>query len=91
MLIPDNQKIAIYWNDKPVGLVVGRISRPSMFDGKIATVSWFGECLGEEIREQSPNEVYRRAREIAKARGLRHICLGDGSDVHTIYTPAQEE
>lgn len=91
MLIPDNQKIAIYWNDKPVGLVVGRMSRPSMFDGKIAIVGWHGECLGEEIAEQSPNEVYRRAREIAKARGLRHICLGDGSDVNILYTPAQEE
>ena len=91
MYIPDNQKIAIYWNDKPVGLVVGVLSRPKLLGGDIAIVSWRGECLGEEIAGQSPNEVYREARRIAKERGLRHICLWDGADVRTLYTPAQEE
>ena len=91
MNIPDNQKIAIYWNDKPIGLVTGVLSKPQVLREEIAIVAWHGTCLGEEIAEQSPNEVYRRAREIAKAKGLRHIHLEPGEDVTTLYMPAIEE
>ena len=91
MHIPDNQKIAIYQNGKPVGLVYCRKTRPSTLGGEIEITSWHGEFLGEQIAEQSPNEVYRRAREIAKAKGLRRIFLGNGEDVTTLYTPAFEE
>lgn len=91
MHIPDNQKIAIYWNDKPIGLCVGSLSKPPLFEDAISIVGWHGYCLGEEIAEQSPNEVYRRARTICKEKGLHHISLGDGSKVTTIYTPAFEE
>lgn len=91
MNIPDNQRIAIYWNDKPIGLCVGRLSKPPLFEGAISIVGWHGTCLGEEIAAQCPNEVYKRAREICKAKGLHGICMGDGANVTTIYTPAFEE
>lgn len=91
MYIPDNQKIAICWGDKPIGLVVGVPYKPSMFGKEITMLAWHGEMLGEEIAEQSPNEVYRRAREIAKAHGLRQINLQNGADVTTLYSPAFEE
>ena len=91
MIVPDNQKIAIFWNDKPIGLVTNYLHKPSLLKGKITTVVWRGECLGEPIADGSPSEVYRRARMIAKEKGLRHIWIGDGSDVDTLYTPAFED
>ena len=91
MQIPDNQKIAIYWGDKPIGLVVGKKSKPRTLLEEIEIVSWFGEMLGEEIAEQSPNEVYRRARRIAREKGLHRIHLRPGNDVTVLYTPAFEE
>ena len=91
MNIPDNQRIALYWNDKPIGLVQNYTYRPTMFGGEIVIQAWKGEMLDEEINEQSPNEVYRRAREICKAKGLHGIYMGDGANVTTIYTPAFEK
>lgn len=91
MYIPDNQRIAIFWNDKPIGIVTGVLSKPKVLGGNISIVGWRGTCLGEEIAEQSPNEVYKEARRIAGAKGLRHISIYDGSEVTTIYTPAFEE
>ena len=91
MIIPDNQKIAIYWNGKPVGLVVGHLVKPPLFDGEISIVGWRGTMLGEEIARQSPNEVYKEARRIAKEKGLHGISMHEGSDVKVLYTPAFEE
>ena len=62
-----------------------------MFGGEIAIVGWRGELLGQEIAEQSPNEVYKSARRIAKEKGLRHISLIPVSGPVTLYTPAFEE
>lgn len=92
MNIPDNQKIAIYWNNKIVGLVVGRLTKPSTLNREITILSWHGECLGEEIGAQSPNEVYKEARRIAHSKGLHGIFFAPcDDDVVVIHTPAFEE
>ena len=91
MHIPDNQRIAIFWNDKPIGLVYGYLYRPRTLREEIVILAWRGELLGEQLGAQSPNELYREARQICKAKGLHGIYLGNGADVTTIYTPAFEE
>ena len=87
MNIRDDQKIAICEHGKPIGLVKQKRMRPDVLMGEIEIVGWEGYMLGERIVEQSPNEVYRRARVIAKEKGLSGITIEPGSDLQIVFTP----
>lgn len=91
MNVEETQRVAIFQNNKPVGLVTSKLDKPAALGGNIITMGWHGICLGEEIHAGGISEVYKQARKIAAERGLRKIFIGDGTDVDTLYTPATEE
>lgn len=91
MNVPETQRVAIYQNDKPVGIIESKLDKPEMLGGRIVTMSWHGAFLGNEIHTGSVAEAFHEAQRIAAEKGLRRITVRDGSEVTTIYTPAFEE
>lgn len=85
----EGQKVAMYWNGKPIGILVSRIAEP--YDGVFETV-WEGWCLGEHVR---PTESLLRAESrlgrIASKRGLHTFRFDNGAEVTELAVPAMEE